>query len=353
MLITRIVARLAGAVLLGGFVFLAGGCGYKTPPVPPQAVVPQPVADLLYTIDGEDLTLTWSFPVKTIKGSVVDNISTFELYRAEIPLDDYCGGCPIPFGSAIEVEGGSPVDGEIRRKASYVSSMLQTGYKYFFKVKSRTSWLAASGDSNIVTFVYFQPAAAPKGLSTTEGDGEIKLSWKPVTKLLDGSNLENPVNYQVYRSVRGKDFEKVGDPVSETSLVDKPLVNGTKYFYAVQPLMEYKGETVAGGRSDEISAVPMDATPPVPPGGVMAVATGVGVKIFWDKSSETDLGGYNVYRRAADKDNFELLGKVEPQFSLFVDNSGDSNTRYYYTVTAIDSSNPPNESYKSKEATIR
>lgn len=83
------------------------------------------------------------------------------------------------------------------------------------------------------------------------------------------------------------------------------------------------------------------------------VQTGVGTKVFWDKSDATDIGGYKIYRRAMDRDSFELLGKVAPEYTLFVDSKAEENVRFYYVVTAIDLAIPPNESKKSREATTR
>ncbi|MCP3889448.1 MAG: hypothetical protein GY702_11340 [Desulfobulbaceae bacterium] len=349
---TKNVVRAAGGFVLAGTLFL-GGCGYKNAPVPPQTVVPEAVEDLLYTVDDKGIKLTWSYPVKTVKGSVVEEISSFDLYRAEVPLEEYCGGCPVPFGEPIELAGGASVDGEQRRTATYVSSMVQSGYKYFFKVRSRSSWLAASGDSNIITFVWYQPAAAPEGVAVSSGDRQVSFKWQPVTLLSDGTALDKPIKYQVLRSDGGKGLVKVGEPITGTSFVDKQVRNGQKYFYAVQSLMQYQDEFIVGGTSKEIGALPVDLTPPLPPSGVTAVATSVGVKIFWDKSDTADLGGYIVYKRAANKDSYELLGKVESEFSLFVDRSTNNGVRRYYAVTAIDRATPPNESDKSREATVR
>lgn len=349
----KYMMRAVGVVLVGGALFIAGGCGYKNAPVPPETVVPKAVDDLLYTTSGKGATLTWSFPVKTIGGSMIESVSAFDLYRAEIPIEEYCGGCPIPFGKPIELDGGSPLDGKQRRKATYEADNLQSGYKYFFKVQSRTSWLAASGDSNIISFVWTKPIAVVQGLSAVAGDRQVALRWQPVSTYGDGSAIDKPVKYRVWRSAGGKGFVKLGEPTTKTSYVDRQVKNGRKYFYAVQGLMVHKDDLAEGGRSKEISVTPVDLTPPVPPLGVTAVSTSVGVKIFWDKSDAADLGGYKVYRRAAGKDTYTLLGKVEPEFMLFVDRDSDENVRYHYAVTAFDKATPPNESAKSKEATVR
>lgn len=347
------LVRVAGTLIVGASLLFGGGCGYKTDPVPPDSVVPRPIGDLVYEVDDTGVMLNWTYPVKTIEGRAIENISAFDLYRAEIALDDFCPTCPIPFGVPIEIDGGAPIDGESVRQATYTSSQLSSGHKYFFKVQSRTSWLAASDDSNIVTFVYFEPAQAPGGFAVKAGDGEVTLSWQSVSALSNGEPVKAPLLYQVFKSVGGSELEKIGSPLSGNSFVDRQVRNGQKYFYAVQSLMRYEDDLVNGGKSEAVAVTPVDLTPPLPPSGVTAVGTDSGTKIFWDKSQEADVAGYLVYRRASDKDDYELLGKIEPEYNIFVDKDIDGYVRYYYAVTAIDLANPPNESIKSKEATIR
>ena len=346
-------AKIAGLVLLGASLLLVNGCGYKNTPVPPESVVPQPVDDLRYSVSDKGVKLNWNFPVETVKGTALSEIDSFELFRAEIPIDDYCGNCPIPFAEPLDLPGGAVLDGETRSRGLYSSSLLKSGHKYFFKVRSKTSWWASSDDSNIVTFVWFEPAAAPKNVRAVAKDRRIALSWAPVTTRLDGQPLKMDLKYQVLRSVGGKEFEAVGTPIAATSFEDRLVRNGQKYFYAVQSLLVYGDELVNGGVSKEIASTPIDQTPPMAPAGVTAVWTDAGVKIFWDRSSETDIGGYRVYRRASDKDDYELAGNVDPAYSLFVDTKMKENTRYYWAVTAIDQAKPANESNKSREATIR
>ncbi|MGB3210616.1 MAG: hypothetical protein WBB19_07940 [Desulforhopalus sp.] len=347
--------RAAGVVFLGAFLVLAGGCGYKNAPVPPAHVVPVAISDLLYKLDDKGVQLTWSYPVETLKGTTLDDISSFDLYMAEISLDDYCPSCPIPFGEPMEIAGGSPVDGKVRRTTGYESTLLRSGYKYFFKVRSRTSWWADSADSNIVTFVWFQPAAAPTGVTATPGDQQVVLKWQPVTTFKDGSAVafEMDMKYQVRRSSDGKNFEQLGEPVTATQYADNQVRNGSEYFYTVQSIMVINGEFVSGQISRGVAATPVDLVSPFAPTGVTVVKTGVGTKVFWERSDADDLGGYRVYRRAANRKDFEMVGLVEPEYTLFVDAGASESEQYYYAVTAIDRETPPNESAQSEEATSR
>jgi len=345
--------RFTGLFLLGFLLLFFSACGYKNAPIPPQSVVPVAISDLRYTTDEEGVQLTWSYPVKTIQGAVLDDISAFELYWAEIPLADYCRSCPVPFAEPIELAGGATYDGTMRRKGVYESSLLRSGHKYFYKVRSRTSWWADSADSNIVTFVWFQPTAAPDGLTATPGDRQIILTWQPVTRFQDGSAVDKAMKYQVLRRVEGKKFQERGEPITATEYVDRDVQNGLKYFYTIQSMMVLQDELVSGGISEEMAVIPLDLTPPAVPTGVTVVWTGVGMKIYWDKNDAADIGGYRVYRRAADSSSFAQVGQVAAEYAIFTDASADENVRYYYAVTAIDQATPPNESKKSKEATSR
>lgn len=347
------LGRVAGLAVLGIFLLLPSGCGFKNAPIPPQSVVPTPINDLLYQTNEKGVRLSWSYPVETINGSPLENIASFALYQAEIPLEDYCGTCPVPFGEPLQIDGGSPIDGKVRKKADYELTLLRPGYKYFVKVRSRSSWWADSADSNIVSFVWYQPAAAPQGVTATPGDGQISLSWQPVTVLTDGSPVPMAMQYRVLRSPNDQDFEPLGKPVATANYVDRRVQNGLRYFYTIQSMMVFKDALINGGISEAVSATPVDLVPPASPLAVTVVRTGVGTKIFWERSDAADIGGYRIYRRTADQDNYELLGEVGQEYTLFVDTKAKEDVRYYYAITAIDRATPPNESNKSKEATLR
>lgn len=351
-MILRGATRYTAAMLLAGGLLVTAGCGYKDMPVPPEEVVPLGIEDLRYTLEGNSAQLRWSYPMETIKGTDIQSIDSFDLYRAEIAPEEYCPSCPIPFGKPVSLPGGIPIVDGKRRVAEYESGMLRTGYTYFYKVKARTSWWAASPDSNIVTFLYHQSTAAPQELKTVAGDSLVRLSWQPVNTLADGSPTEGEVVYQVLREVEGK-FVAVSDYVVTNSFVDRNVENDTQYRYQVQPLLQVTDQWVAGAVTDPVTVTPRDLTPPAPPQGVYALEAAGSIKIIWDSSLEEDLAGYRVYRRERGSKESILLGTVEDLSTIFEDTSARENRRYYYSVTAIDNGTPPNESKKSKEVTTR
>jgi len=344
--------HVAGAILLSGTLFLVGGCGYKTDPVPPDSIVPQAIEDLRYSVSEKGVTLTWTFPQETIRGTDLTDITTFDVYRAVVPMDDYCPTCPIPFSEAIQVAGGV-VDPESTRQGTYETSLLRSGHKYFFKVHARTSWWAASPDSNIVSFVWHIPAKGPESLTAEGGDSSAVISWQAVTQLMDGEDVTYPMLYQVQRSKDDVSFGNIGDATAETQFRDPALKNGETYHYKIQSILMVDGNAVSGGVSDSISVVAVDQMPPAPPAGVTVVQTAGGIKIFWDKSREVDVKGYRVYRRSVDETTLKQIGDVSGVYSIFEDIHVSAKGSYYYAVTAYDQADPANESDMSQEAGIR
>jgi len=151
-----------GAFLLLLAVLLsAAGCGRKTMIVPPQTLVPAPVDDLEYSFTDNGVRLSWSFPQKTVAGNSLKQIDGFELMRAEIPVEDYCAGCPQPFGPPVEIQGGVLPDDGSGRTASFADSSLRRGYHYFYKVRARAGRWGTSQDSNQVGFDWNPSGPAP------------------------------------------------------------------------------------------------------------------------------------------------------------------------------------------------
>lgn len=344
--------KAAGAILLTGALFLAGGCGYKTEPVPPDTIVPKAIEDLRYSVSEKGVTLNWTFPQETIVGTDLTDIRSFDVYRAVVPVSDFCPTCPIPFREAMEVSGGV-VDPEKSRQGTYETSLLRSGHKYFFKVNARTSWWAASADSNIVSFVWHIPARGAEGVTAKAADSSALISWQPVTQLMDGQGFDYPLFYQVLRSKDNVSYASIGEATSTTQYTDRALKNGETYYYKIQSILMVGTDAVSGGLSDAINIAAVDQTPPSAPTGITAVQTSAGIKVFWEKSRDADVQGYRVYRRAGNEKMGKLIGEVSGVYTIFEDVNVSATGSYFYSVTAYDKAAKPNESNRSREAGIR
>ncbi|MDH3359364.1 MAG: fibronectin type III domain-containing protein [Desulfobulbaceae bacterium] len=227
----RPVATITLSALLLIFFLTPAGCGRKTPPVPPTTILPTEITDLHHQLDEKGVTLTWTAPTKTVKGDKLDQIDGFELLRAVVSDDDYCEGCPINFGHPIKINKTMP-----GHKVHYQETVLRPGYHYIYQVRTKLGWHHASKGSNIITFAWNTLLSPVKNLTAVAGDHKINLSWQAPASLIDGTRIDIPVTYQIYRSVAGAEFTPLGPALPETTYTDVSVQNNTRYTYKIQPL---------------------------------------------------------------------------------------------------------------------
>ena len=313
-------------------VVILSACGYKNPPVPPEQVVPKAVNDLRFVGDGQKGRLEWTYPLKTATGADLAAIDSFELFQTSVAAKDYCPTCPIPFDQPRTLPAGENTIQGKKRTASAEVSPLVPGNKYFFKVRSRTSWWVASDDSNIVTFVWHVAASAPQALAAKASRENIALTWQPVTALVDGSPLTEPARYQVQRSDDGAAFAAIAVAASP-GYVDNGVHPGQKYSYRILALAPVDGVETAGGMSDVVAATLVNTPMLTPPSGLGVAVTAAGVRVYWDRAA--DAVGYRVYRRAVSESAYQRLGDVRAEANIFTDKSAREGMAYSYVVTTL------------------
>ncbi len=127
---------------------------------------------------------------------------------------------------------------------------------------------------------------------------------------------------------------------------DTELGTGIEYTYQVKARDKSPTQNETGW-STEASATPVDV-PPAAPTGLAATPGDSQVSLDWNDNTETDLAGYNVYRREASGSYDTPLAFVTE--SAYVDNDVLNGTTYYYVVKAVDQAS--NESGNSNEVSV-
>jgi len=334
------------------FMALLTGCGKKTSLIPPRELVPVRITDLQYRLDEKGVTLTWSYPDELKSGDALQSIESFTVYRSAVPENQYCQGCPVQFGEAVEVGGGLLPETEESRTASYRDRNLEEGNRYFYKVRSRAGWWFESDDSNIVSFVWGPAPRAPRNLMLKAADNKLVLSWEPVKADTAGKLLEQVALYQVYRKSSGADFVALGDPGPESEFVDTGVLNGQQYTYKVRALVPAGDSLQAGVESNEISGMIRDLQPPPLPQHLLAVKISEGVKLVWQGVDAEDLEGYRIYRRPEGSGQPEFLAEVGADQNLYIDKTAAPGQKWLYSIASVDTAVPPNESRRSGEEVI-
>lgn len=177
-----------------------------------------------------------------------------------------------------------------------------------------------------------QPSAQPE-------DNAVTLQWQ-------GAAFEpdNTLYFNIYRSsVNNKNLLLVNDkpvlrnPDDSYTYRDPYLKNGQKYTYVIVAVDLF-------GRiskpSIKVTAVPVDLVPPAPPPMITAKEVTGGVQLVWPVHRESDVASYAVFRRSDAQDemiqiNVEPLSVIQP---FYLDTTAVAGLRYYYSVTATDSS---------------
>lgn len=327
-------------VLLIALLTLLFGCGRKTPPVPPNAVIPEAISNLQYQADDTGVLLSWNYPARSIDGKSIKNIRAFQLHKAKIAEADYCEGCPVVYDEVIVIDArGTKPKGRL----TYKDSNLEAGYHYVYMVRSDSGWRIQSSESNRVGFSHHSTLRAPQDINVEVGDHVLTLTWQPVLRRDDDSQAED-VRYQVYRGTSRSRLSRHGDVVEEPQFVDKGVSNERTYYYHVRAVTVAAGSHTSGHASATVSGMALDMVAPVPPQNVKLVGLVKGVQLHWAPATDTDLGGYRIYHKREGGSEWQRIGTAPKGAIGFKDTTDLEPGIHYFTVTSFDTSLRRNES---------
>lgn len=138
------------ALLAEGFLL---GCGIKGDPVPPQRFRPAAVTDLSYSLDGNNLILTWTIPPETT--DMKNKTAGCQVFRSVRSLDEaQCKNCPVPFENIADIPVVRDSAGNYLQKKLMHTETLVGGFDYTFKVLCYTNQDMVADDSNVINLQY-------------------------------------------------------------------------------------------------------------------------------------------------------------------------------------------------------
>ncbi|MBI3781410.1 MAG: hypothetical protein HY278_10215 [candidate division NC10 bacterium] len=343
---TRQIAALAFLT-----VFLLVGCGRKGPPVVPVLIEPSPPADLTAQVRRQVVVLTWTRPTTNVDDTALKSLAAFRISRSQ----------QSPQATALSaiatVKADKPENAIVSgHRYAFTDSGVVVGAKYGYQIESVNRHGIVGPPSEEATALVTVEIAAPSDLRAEAGERTIRLSWSAPTRRADGSPIAEIQGYNIYRGTTPGRYDSRPinrEPIRATWFQDSDLVNDRTYYYIVKAVENQEPPWQEGLQSSEVSADPVDLTPPAPPQGVRAVpGPGTVVSLSWEPNRESDLLGYLVYR--SDGPNRRPRRLVETPFTVpaLNDRSVQSGGRYTYTVTAVDASSRRNESAPSAEIEV-
>ncbi|MEU2714476.1 PA14 domain-containing protein [Streptomyces sp. NPDC007205] len=179
--------------------------------------------------------------------------------------------------------------------ASYTDGSLpQSGATYSYEVRAydRAGNESAGTTDQPVTTVDRTAPAVPTGVRGSSGGDGVSLVWNAPA---------DAASYRVYRATSADGAYTRIATTGRPSHLDTSGSEGARYYYRVTAVDAAGNES---GRSDTVSGVHLDRTPPSAVTGLTVTPTGYGFHLRWDADPTPDLARYVVYAG-------ELLGDDE------------------------------------------
>ena len=174
------------------------------------------------------------------------------------------------------------------------------------------------------------PPTAPRTLSASGGSAGVALDWADNTE----ANLGG---YNVYRAAASTGpWARInaGAPVTASEFTDAFAPTGTS-FYRVTAV-DLNG-TESAPSAVATATRGSDTTAPARPAGLVAKPAASGITLDWTDNTESDLGGYNVFRSASATGPWTKLNTSGLlRTSSFVDITAPTGSVSYYQVVAVD-----------------
>jgi len=358
------VSRLGWAALsaLSAAALLATGCGTPGAPLPPSLKLPDPVRDLAATRTGNQVSLTWTMPKKNTDKMLLKANLPVRVCRREDP-----GTCA-PAAGPLLAPGSSGAFTDTLPPA--LASGPPRPLTYFIELNNRNG--RSAGLSNAAQVLAGEAPAPVAGLAAQmrkEGvvlrwtpDGEkaaIRLHRKLLTPQPNAESAATPKPRQGLLAPPPEPLEQsllvdsgAQSDQSAQSLdrtLDKDIRFGQVYEYRAQRVARVTAGSqtleLAGELSAPVRVETVDIFPPAVPTGLAAVATAgengaePAIDLNWQPVTETDLAGYQVYRREAGGANgiWQRISPAQPLVApAFHDNQVQPGHTYRYAVSATD-----------------
>ncbi len=292
--------KIAFPVLLAA---LASGCAYIGDVRPPTLDIPARIYDLRAAEFGDKISVAFTLAPLTTEGLALRNVRAVELRVTGAGVDRTF---QIPPKDAGPYAYDAPA-GEFIGKG-VILAVRAIGPK-----GKSSDW------SNLVMMDVQTPLLTPQDVAAVNSPKGVHVTWKGTAP-----------HFRIFRAGPGGMPEPVG--MTDTNEYDDTTVAmGTVYRYRVQG---FNGDVHQSEVSGEVEVTPVDLFAPAVPAEFSAVQ-GVGaIELVWQRNTEEDFAGYNVFRAEGGGEFEKIAGPIDaPAYS---DRAVEAGKTYRYAVSAID-----------------
>lgn len=314
------------------------GCGYVGPVLPPSPQIPLAIANLTVVERGSQIEISFSTPPRTTDNLPIKKFSSIDL---AVGPDVHPFDFETWSASAREYElppppPNDPDDPQPIPMSKKISAAEWAGKQVAVAVRTSvrgddhfSSW------SNRVVLDVIPPLAPPdvqKPVATAKG---VLLKWPS-----EGEGTE----YRIFRQGPGEEHAvEIGTSITP-DYVDTTSQYDISYRYSVVAFKAL-AESLP---SEPVEITPADIFPPSVPASITALAGPDSIEVTWQRSPESDLKGYYLYRSVNGSPFTRVGGALSvPTYS---DHDVEHGKMYKYEVSAFDQKG--NESEKSAAAEV-
>jgi fibronectin type III domain protein len=372
------------SILLAG---LAVGCAAPSEPTARHAPIPTAITDLSAVQQGHRVILTLTLPKKTTDAKPLPADPSIEIYRLVVPAGAKVAATPAFSQSDLAVTIPSAMVSHYADERQFqfpfelksASVAEPPGERTVFMVRTRVSEKKASADSNAASLHLYGPFPPAKITAKITHDAIILSGWGVTLPAAPADataseEIAADARYRVYRGEVTSSGEQAqsaasGAEAAEPRLVqiaELPLTTLTyedanftfehTYVYSVRSAAKYGSMWVESDDSNLLTVTPKDVFPPAAPQGLVIVFVPANadvpahLELSWSISAETDLAGYDIYRKGQDEETGHKLNDRPLLTPSYRDMSIQPGRSYSYTVRAVDRAG--NESPASEPASI-
>ena len=304
----------AGAFLAAALVL--AGCGYVGPPLPPSLDMPSRIIDLRVVEYGDKIEAEFTLPPLTTEGLPLKSVRSVELRVGEKSF-------------TVPATGPGPLRYEVPARewiGKDVTVMVRaTGPK------------GKSSDWSIPRTLPIQPPLEkPATVKAENVEKGVELKWNGTS-----------THYRVFRAAAAAEPQQIGES-DHAGYLDATIEYGTRYQYLVQGIA---GELQQSETSDPEWITPRDDFAPAVPTGLTAVAGVNTIELAWERNTESDFKGYNVYR-SVETGPFEKITSLIDA-PTYTDRQVEAGKKYRYAVSAVDLTGNESDRSPAQEATAQ